>query len=215
MTKVGGANACFRPIAGVPANPHCLGMRVAYRTLPAFSFAFCATALLIGGCANAQQQIAGHRYNVPDANLIPTSAYPFFLSRSKDAGFIFYLNPQAKLGQRRTVLVEEQETVCTRANGGGYVSRTICGPQKIEWQGLGWLRKGDDVFWTYSPDTPAGANAPFVSCHKPEIKGHSGLCHATLAFEDLVLTISLDDDELPTLEATYQRAVSLLRSWEV
>jgi hypothetical protein len=190
-------------------------MRAACRTLPAFGFAFCATALLLAGCGNAQEQVADHRFDVPDANLIPTSAYPFFLRRSKDAGFIFYLNPQAELGQRRTVLVESRDSICTRANGGGYISRTVCAPQKIAWQGVGWLRQGDDVFWTYSPDTPAGANAHFVSCHSMEIEGHPGLCHATLAFEDLVLTIGLEDDELPALEATYQQAVSLLRKWEV
>ena len=47
------------------------------------------------------------------------------------------------------------------------------------------------------------------------IEGHSGLCKATLPLEDMVLTIGFDDDELPKLEALYQRAASMLRSWEV
>ncbi|GEM_PF-4029357 len=189
-------------------------MSAAPRTLLALSIAVSATALLLS-CAKAQQQVANHRYDVPFANLISKSDYPFFLPKSEDDGFIFILNPQADLRERRSVLVQERESVCIRANGGGYVSRTICGAQNVEWKGHGWRRQGDDTFWTYSPATPAGANAPFVSCHKMEIKGHSGLCSAVLDLGDLVVTISLNDDELPALEEIYERAASLLRSWEV
>jgi hypothetical protein len=190
-------------------------MSAAPNTLSAFNSAVGATALLLGGCANAEQQVGGHRYNVPPANLIAKSDYPFFLPKSDDEGFIFILNPQAELRQQRSVLIQNRESVCIRANGGGSVSRTICGEQSVEWKGHAWRRKGDDTFWTYSPATPAGANAPFVSCHKMEIEGHSGLCSAVLELGDLVLTISLNDDELPALEETYERAASLLRSWEV
>lgn len=202
-----------RPIADIGVNGHCLNMS-AVRTLSAFGIAVGATALL-ASCANAQQQVAGHRYNVPPANLIPKSDYPFFLPKSRDEGFIFTSNPEAELRQQRSVLVQNRESVCTRANGGGYVSRTVCGPQTIDWQGHGWRRAGDDTWWTYSPDTPASLDAPFVSCHRMQIEGHPGRCSATLGLGDLLLTISLNDDELPQLEVTYQRAVSLLRSWEV
>ena len=120
-----------------------------------------------------------------------------------------------KREKKRTVLVQGREAVCARANGSGYVSRTICDPQSIDWQGHGWVRNGDDTFWTYSPDTPSGADLHFVSCHRMKIEGHPGLCKATLALDDLVLTISLDDDELPALAGTYESAASMLRSWEV
>lgn len=180
----------------------------------AFSFLVGATALFLAGCTDGQQQVAGHRYDVPVANLIAANSNPFFLPKSKDDGFIFILNPQAALRQQRTVLVQDREGVCRRANGGGYVSRTICGPNKVEWQGYEWLRNGDDTFWTYSPNTSSEANAPFVSCFKMQLEGHPGLCSATLGLDDLVLTIGLNDDELSALEATYQRAVSMLRSWE-
>lgn len=189
-------------------------MTAARRTLSPFSFVVGAAALLLAGCADAQQQVAGHLYNVPTANLISKSSYPFFLPKSQDDGFIFILNPEAELRQQRSVLVQEREAVCARANGAGYVSRTICGPQQVAWKGLGWVRKGDETFWTYSPDTPRDADAPFISCHSMEVEGHPGRCSATLALDSLVLTIGLNDDELPRLEATYQRAASMLRSWE-
>lgn len=189
-------------------------MSAARPRLSAFSVVVGATALLSASCTNGQQQVSGHRYDVPVANLIPDSSYPFFLPRPTDDGFIFILNPKADLRQQRTVLVEDRATVCRRANGDGNVSKTICGPNIIEWQGHEWLRRGDDTFWTYSPKTSSGANAPFVSCFKMEIEGHPGLCSATLDLDDLVLTIGLNDDELPALEATYQRAVLMLSSWE-
>lgn len=189
-------------------------MTAARRTLSPFSFAAGATVLLVAGCADAQQQVAGHFYHVPSANLVSKSAYPFFLPKSQDDGFIFILNPEAELRQQRTVLVQEREAVCARANGAGYVSRTICAPQHVEWEGHGRVKKGDETFWTYSPDTPPNTDAPFVSCHSMETKGHPGLCSATLTLDGLVLTIGLNDDELPGLEATFQRAASMLRSWE-
>lgn len=173
------------------------------------------TALTLSGCTNAQQDVASHHFEVPDANLVAKSDYPFFLPKSGDDGFIFILNPTAELRQQRTVLVQSRNEVCARANGGGYVSQTICGSRDVEWRGQHWLKTGDDTFWTYSPDAPSEATAPFVSCNKMQMEGHSGLCHATLALGDLALTISLDDDELPSLEATYDRAATLLRSWEV
>lgn len=187
----------------------------AARTLSAFRIAVGTTALLLGGCANAEQQVAGHRYGVSSAHLVPKSDYPFFLPKSQDEGFIFTLNPEAELRQQRSVLVQSRVNVCERANGSGYVSRTVCGPQTVEWQGHGWRRTGDDTWWTYSPDPPAAVDAPFVSCHKMQIEGHPGLCKASLPSGDLLLTISLNDDELHKLGETFQRAVSLLKEWEV
>lgn len=189
-------------------------MGAARQKSSAFSFAVGAMALLLASCTNGQQQVSGHRYDVPVANLIPGSSFPFFLPKPKNEGFIFILNPEDDLRQRILVAVEGRTEVCRRANGSGYVSKTICAPHPIEWQGHEWIRKGDDTFWTYSPNTSPGANAPFVSCFKIEIEGHSGLCSAILSVDDLALTIKLNDDELPALEATYQKAVAMLRSWE-
>lgn len=190
-------------------------MSATSHTLPAFRLTFGAMALLLSGCANAPEKVAGHQFDVPDVNLIPKSDYPFFLPKSEDEAFIFILNPGAELRQQRTVLVQGRDELCARANGGGYVSQTICGSRDVKWKGQRWLKAGDDTFWTYSPDTPSGSKAPFVSCHKMQIEGHPGLCTAALALGDLVLTISLNDDELPALDATYQRAATLLRSWEI
>jgi hypothetical protein len=190
-------------------------MSATRRTQSSFICLAVATALLLAGCANAKQQVAGHRFEVPSVNLVPESYYPFFLPKAQDEGFIFILNPGAEEGQRRRVLVQEREAVCARASGGAYVSRTICAPHEVEWQGRGWVKNGDETFWTYSPETPAGVDAPFVSCHKMEIEEHPGRCNANLALGDLVLTIDLDDDELPELETTYQRATAMLRAWEI
>jgi hypothetical protein len=190
-------------------------MSAGFRTLKAFRLSLGVTALFLCGCANAQQQVGEHLYDVPEANLVPQGAYPFFLSQSRSDGFIFILNPDAGSRHKRSVLVQDREEVCERANGRGYVSQTICSSQTIEWKGRGWLKTGDDTFWTYSPNARSAANAPFVSCHEMEQEEHPGLCKATLALGDLALTFSFNDDELASLEATYQQAASMLRSWEV
>lgn len=203
-----------RPVADFPENRYYWVMRAARQKSPALIFAVGATAMLLVSCTNGQQQISGHRYDVPVANLIPGSSFPFFLPKPKDEGFIFVLNPETDLRQQIIVLVEGREDVCRRANGSGYVSKTICAPKPIEWQGHEWIRNGDDTFWTYGPNASSGSHAPFVSCFKTGIEGHSGLCSAILGVDDLALTIKLDDDELPALEATYRKAVAMLRSWE-
>lgn len=176
----------------------------------AVSLAVGATALLLASCTNEQQRVSGHRYNVPVANLVPRSSTPFFLPKPKDEEFIFILNPADDLRQHILVLVEDRTELCRRANGGGYVSKTICSPNTIEWQGHEWIKAGDDTYWTYSPNTSSGTHAPFVSC----FKGRSGLCSATLAVDDLALTINLKDDELPALETIYHKAVAMLHLWE-
>ena len=207
--------AAIDPVADISPNRHNLGMIDTRRKLSVINCAIGATALLLAGCANAHQRVAGHKFDVPSTNLISKSDYPFFLPKSKDEGFTFIVNPETDLRQQKSVSVQSLKTVCARANGRGYVSRTICGPQKLEWRGRKWVKKGDETYWTYSPEAPSARDAPFVSCHRMQIEGHPGLCKATLALEDLVLTISLDDDEISELEATYWQVESMLRSWEI
>ncbi len=204
-----------RPIADAQGKRHRFDMIAEFKLWPYSCLAISATALILSGCANPQQQVAGHQYEVPDANLISKSDYPFFLPESENEAFIFILNPEAELREQRTVLVEGRDDVCARANGAGYVSQTICGSQEVVWKDQRWRKTGDDTFWNYSLDTPEAPKAPLVSCHKMEVEGHSGLCHATLSLGDLALTISLNDDELPEIETTYERAATMLRSWEV
>ena len=173
-----------------------------------------ALALILVGCSDAQR-VGKHEFLVDDANLVPKSSYPFFLPRSEDDGFIFILNPDAARTEQRSVLVEERDKICDRAKGAkAFVNSTICARQKVEWLGRRWVRSGDDTFWTYSPETPSSSPAPFISCFKMEIRGHPGLCHATVAAGDLVLTIGLNDDEVPALENTYRQTVSALKRWE-
>jgi hypothetical protein len=169
---------------------------------------------LLGGCGDELERVGSHRFRVPAENLVPESARPFFLPPPREDGFIFLLNPSAPLAEQRSVLVQERSTICDRARGlKAYVNSTICAKEEVEWRGRGWLRSGDDTNWTYSPGTASGSPAPFVSCIKMTIPGHPGLCSATLPAEDLALTISLNADELPALEAAYNRAVSALRTW--
>lgn len=172
-------------------------------------------ALTLGGCTEPERA-GNHRFQVPAENLVPESDRPFYLPPAKEDGFIFTLDPTATLTGQRSVLVQKLAMVCDRARGlKAHVNSTICAAQDVEWRGQRWLRHGDETQWTYSPETPGGSPAPFVSCFKMTIPGHPGLCQATLAADDLALTISLNADEIPSLEATYDSAVSALSSWEM
>ena len=108
-------SSSYATIAHLSANRHSLRMSAASRTKLFLSYAITATALLLAGCTKAQQQVAGRHFNVPSANLIPKSDYPFFLPKSQDQSFIFILNPEAELRQRTSVLVQERVAVCERA----------------------------------------------------------------------------------------------------
>lgn len=171
-------------------------------------------AIMLGGCSEVER-VGTHRFKVPAENLVPESARPFFLPPATEDGFIFLLNPTASLAEQRSVLVQELAMVCDRARGlKAHVNSTICATEEVAWKGRRWLRNGDETRWTYSPETPSGSPPPFVSCFKMTIPDHPGLCSATLAADDLALTISLNADELPSLEAAYESAVSALRTWE-
>lgn len=172
-------------------------------------------AIILGGC-NETERVGSHRFHVPSESLVPESDRPFFLPPAGEDGFIFKLNPTAALTEQRSVLVRELAMVCDRARGlKVHVNSTVCAAEDVSWRGRRWLKHGDETFWTFSPETPSGSPAPFVSCFNMEMPGHPGLCHATLAADDLALTISLNADELSSLEATYDSAVSKLRTWEM
>lgn len=159
--------------------------------------------------------MGNHRFRVPPEHLVPESTYPFFLPPPSEDGFIFLLNPTAARTEQHSVLVQKREIICARARGSkARVNSTICAPEQVEWRGHRWLRNGNETHWTYSPEMPSGSPAPFVSCFKITIPDHPGLCGAILPADDLALTISLNADELPALEGTYERAVSALRAWE-
>lgn len=189
-------------------------MEVTQMTEPAYTFAFTTAAFLLVGCSD-MQQVGSHRYRVPAENLVSKSSYPFFLPPSSDDGFIFILNPGALLTEQHSVLVQERSTICSKAKGREvHVNSTVCAAHKVEWRRRRWLRNGDETFWTYSPETPSRSPAPFVSCHKMEITGHTGLCSATVGADDLVLTIGLNADDLPALDDIYEQSVSALRAWK-
>ena len=160
------------------------------------------------------QKVGSHRFYVPSDNLISKGSYPFFLPQSDEEEFIFILNPLEPFTEQHSVLVQELANICERAKGSdAYVNSTICAPTAVAWSDQKWVRVGDDTFWQYRPKN-APNSAYFVSCHKMEIPGQSGLCHATLPFGDLALDIGFDDDELPTLGQLYLEAGSKLKAWE-
>ncbi len=185
------------------------------QTHPLCSYGLLLAALFLWGCSEEVERVGKHRFRVPPENLIPESERPFFLPEPEEDGFSFLLNPTAARTEQRSVLVQEREMICARARGlKARVNSTICAPEEVEWRGRRWLRNGNETHWTYSPEMPSGSPAPFVSCFKMTIPDHPGLCSATLPADDLALTINLNADELPALEATYERAVSALRIWE-
>ena len=189
-------------------------MDVTLQTQSVYSAAAVTVAFLLVGCSDGPR-VGVHQYRVPTDHLVSKSSYPFFLPALKYDGFIFVLNPSAPRTTQRTVQVQQRSAICARARGAdAYVNSAICAPQTVEWKGGRWLKSGHETFWTYSPETPSGSRAPFVNCFALQMERHPGLCHATLPYNDLAVIISLNDDEMPALEDTYNQAVSSLRSWE-
>jgi hypothetical protein len=165
------------------------------------------------GCGGEQvERVGNHRFAIAAKNRIPASAWPAFLPRSSDDGISFVLNPNAALPERIIVGVDARESVCRRAAGGpADVNATICSTFPLRWRGRRLYRSGDEVFWQYAP-SPSGT--PVIARCSPASKRGNGLCQATLPLGDLILTLHLNDSELPRLEADYDAAASLLHGWE-
>ncbi len=182
------------------------------------SICVCLTAAFsLAACNNVQNE-GGFQFQVPEENLISKSDYPFFLAGWPDTdGFIFILNPEAPLQKHVSVVVSDREDVCANANEtNAYVNTSACAPSSIDWRNGPLVRHGDASFWTYSVAAiPDDKPAIFVSCHAMSLEGHPGICTATLPFKSLVLSIGVDDDEVPNLDRVFDRTVTVLENWEV
>jgi hypothetical protein len=165
------------------------------------------------GCAKSKAEQAGsHRFAVPEDYRIPESDRPFFLPRSENDGFTFILNPTAALPQQILVGVDTKANICGRAAGTkAYVNSTVCSAAPLHWRGRDLHRSGDAVFWNYA--LAGSGQAVLINCS--QVSGPAkGLCMASLPFEDLVLTLHINDAEVGRLTADYDAATGLLRAWE-
>jgi hypothetical protein len=176
-------------------------------------------ALVCSGCAGGNVERAGnHRYAVPEGYRISGRARPVFLPLSEQDGFNFVLNPRAALPEQIIVGVDTKWNICRRAAGSqAYVNTTICGATPTRWRDGQLRRFGDETFWNYALAEPGAENdkpkAIAVSCS--QVSGPAkGLCIAPLPFGDLVLTLNINDKDIPKLAANYDAATALLRRWE-
>jgi len=185
-------------------------MGIAARVRTAVALIICMASL---GCTRGQAEAAGrHRFAIPERYRIPASDRPFFLPPDENNGLTFVLNPTAALPKQILVGVDTKANICDRAAGTkAYVNSTVCRATPLRWRGQELRRSGDNVFWTYAVTAPD--EAVLISCS--EVSGPAkGLCIAPLPFDDLVLTLHLDDGEVGRLTANYDAATALLRSWE-
>ncbi len=163
-------------------------------------------------------ELEGHIFDVPEVNAISDSARPFFLPRPEhDEGFSFYLNPEASLADQNIIGVASKERMCVRAIGReALINSTVCAARPLTWQGQSLHRVVDGVFWTYNLPGKAGQNASvaLVSCFAMDDDLRTGLCTANLPYDDLILTIHLQDKQMPSLLSLYQQSITSLRRWK-
>lgn len=177
-----------------------------------------ALPLAVIGCG-PRDLVGTHSFDVPEAHAVPQSAWPFWLPRSDEQGFLFTLNPRAAPPDQVIVGVSSREDVCRRAAASAaYVNDTVCSSRPFRWEGQPRHRTGDGQFWTYvltesGPATAASRPQVVVSCFAMG-GGIPGRCTAIVPFGDLVLTLSMADPEVPRLEPAYRQATGLLQEWE-
>ena len=192
-------------------------MGLQHSTRKRSKFTVLVATFALAGCSNVQN-VGGKQFDIPQKNLVAKSSYPFFLVGWPDQdGFIFILNPDDILQRQISVLVSNWVDVCANARGStAFVNSSVCSKTATDWRKKPLKRAGDETFWTYGVvDPKTNERAIFVSCHKMEVKGHSGLCTATLPFENLVYSIGLSDSDVPNLSRFFDEATILLTKWKV
>lgn len=177
------------------------------------------TASLVGACsASAQRSLEGRVFDVPKENDISGSEVPFFLpALDPNDGFSFDLNPEAALSERNLVGVASRKRMCARAAGtGALVNSTVCVSRPLSWRGRPLRKVSDGVFWTYKLPMENGEKSPpvLINCFAMNGGSRTGLCTASLPYDNLVLTIHFRDNQVGSLQALYDQSVASLRKWE-
>ena len=176
--------------------------------------------MAISGCSNNVTKtvaIDQHMFNVPKKYLLE-GTIPW-LPASQHDGLMFYVNPEAPLPARNSVLIQSTATICPpEVLRGSFPLASACraAAQKDASEAETDLEKvhphNDHTQWEYRVKTGTSQGAVVASCSA--MADGNGRCDSFGTYGDLVYSVGLRDSEISRLPEIRRRVHDLLFSWE-
>jgi hypothetical protein len=189
--------------------------------------------MAIGGCSRSDVKtvaLDGHVFSVPKKYLIQ-GTIPW-LPASQHDGLMFYVNPEAPLRERNSVLIQSTATTCPEGEPLGVTPlaaachaaaqemKSRAAEEVVELEKV--YSNGDSTpwdgkptpWWNYRVKDRGGKNQGAIVATCSAMGDGNGLCHSFGNYGDLVYNISLRDSEIQRLPAIRTQVHKLLASWE-
>lgn len=176
--------------------------------------------MAISGCGKSDMKrvsIDHHVFNIPNRFLLE-GTIPW-LPASQHDGLMFYINPEAPLPERNSVLIQSTATKCPpNMSLGATPLASACRAaiqQESEAQ-EGEMEKihphSDPTQWEYHIKGDKTSSAVVATCSA--MGDGNGLCHSFGNYRDLVYSVSLRDSEIESLPSIRKKIHELLSLWE-
>jgi hypothetical protein len=176
--------------------------------------------MAISGCSsNVTKAVAidQHMFNVPKRHLLE-GTIPW-LPASQHDGLMFYINPEAPLPDRNSVLIQSTATTCPPdVLRGSFPLGSACraAAQREANEAEAELEKvhpnNDPTQWEYRVKTGKSQGVVVANCSA--MADGNGLCNSSGNYGDLVYSVGLRDSEIGRLPEIRRRIHDLLSSWE-
>jgi hypothetical protein len=177
-----------------------------------------ATTILVGCSGDNKSKIVidGHAFDVP-SNYVVDEPIPWLPASQLD-GLMFYINPDAPLSKRMSVLVQSSNISCRPPLTSGPLAAACQSSLKSDTHyPNGYIERfypnNDSTQWSYRIPKGAETGSAIVATCSAMSDG-DGLCYSFGIYDDLVYKISLRDSEVRNLPGIRMRVHELLSSWE-
>ena len=174
------------------------------------------------GCSDRNIEaiaIDDHVFEVPREHLIE-GRIPW-LPQSDEKGLMFYIDPEAPVRERITVLIESRDVTCRYADTASEQLARHCAsetPQddasSFTWENVKKINPdGDPTQWSYVSEDRNGTLVTIASC-VARADGEGGRCTILGSYTDLVYSLRVRDSEVARIPQIKRTVSELLSNWD-
>lgn len=174
------------------------------------------------GCSDRNVEaiaIDDHVFEVPREHLIE-ERIPW-LPQSKEKGLMFYVAPDAPVGERIITLIESRNVTCRYADTASEQLARQCADESdeietelINWESVQKINsKGDPTQWSYVLEGADGTPVTIASCIL-RAEGKDGSCLVLGSYDDLVYSFYVRDKEVARIPQIKRTVSELLSAWD-
>lgn len=174
------------------------------------------------GCSDRNVEaiaIDDHVFEVPRVHLIE-ERIPW-LPQSDEKGLMFYVVPDAPVGERIIVLIESRDVTCRYADTASEQLARECASESSQddassftWENVKKINPdGDPTQWLYVSEGADGTPVTIASCIL-RVEGKDGSCLVLGSYDDLVYSFYIRDKEVARIPQIKRTVSELLSAWD-